>query len=46
MNVEDFLNALKLSFPSLNRQFPDAPQRERARGLAMQSYLDRHSGSH
>lgn len=41
MNVDDFLSALELSFPSLDGQFPDAPQRERARGLALQSYLDR-----
>ena len=40
MNVEDFLGALELSFPSLDRQFADGPMRERARGLTFQSYLD------
>ena len=40
LNVEDFLGAIELSFPSLDRQFADGPLRERARGLTLQSYLD------
>ena len=40
INVEDFLGALELSFPSLDRQFADGLLRERARGLTLQSNLD------
>lgn len=40
LNIEDFLNALELLFPSIDRQFPNEAQNQRARGLTLQSYLD------
>ena len=40
LTLGDFISALELSFPALDRQFPNPQQNQRAKGLTLQSYLD------